>query len=81
MESIPDLPENSTHWWGPTTTFFASRLGKNGFTTVGGLYADPDNPNAPYKDVSWDDDADLKVFREIYAVSYEHLPNFKVRGS
>ncbi|PVH78881.1 FAD/NAD(P)-binding domain-containing protein [Cadophora sp. DSE1049] len=66
VESIPDLPEDSTHWWGPTTSFFASRLGKNSFTTVGSVFGDPDDPNALYKDVSWDEDASLQAFRDIY---------------
>ncbi|KAH7398035.1 hypothetical protein BKA64DRAFT_56237 [Cadophora sp. MPI-SDFR-AT-0126] len=66
VESIPNLPEDSTHWWGPTTSFFASRLGKNSFTTVGSVFGDPGDPNALYRDVSWDEDASLQAFREIY---------------
>lgn len=69
VESIPDLPEDSSHWWGPTTTFFASRLGKNSYTTVGSVNGDPDDLNAPYRNVSWDEDASLQAFRQIYTVS------------
>ena len=67
--SIPDLPEDSTHWWGPDTNFFASRLGKNAFTVVGGIHSNPDDPNAVYKGVSWDQEANVKLLREKYAVS------------
>ncbi|KAK0103266.1 hypothetical protein ONS95_005299 [Cadophora gregata] len=66
VDSIRDLPEDSTHWWGPTTSFFSSRLGKNSFTTVGSVFGDPDDPNALYNDVSWDEDASLQAFREVF---------------
>jgi hypothetical protein len=71
--SIPDLPEDSTHWWGPDTNFFASRLGKNAFTVVGGIHSDPDDPDAMYKGVSWDQEADVKLLQEKYAVSQSPL--------
>ncbi|KIM94710.1 hypothetical protein OIDMADRAFT_60487 [Oidiodendron maius Zn] len=64
--SIPNLPEDSTHWWGPDTNFFASRLGKNAFTVVGGIHSNPDDPDAAYKGVSWDQEANVKLLREKY---------------
>ncbi|KAL5329593.1 hypothetical protein ACEPPN_003107 [Leptodophora sp. 'Broadleaf-Isolate-01'] len=66
VESIPDLPEDSIHWWGPTNSFFSSRLGKNSFTTVGSVFGDPEDPKALYRDVSWDEGASLQAFREIF---------------
>lgn len=63
---MPDLPEDSTHWWGPKTTFFASRLGKNAFTVVGGVYKDPEVDDV---NVLWDQEADVKLLRDGYAVS------------
>lgn len=68
VESIPDLPEDSTHWWGPTTSFFSSRLGKNSFSTVGSVFGDPEDPKALYNYVSWDEDASLQAFQELYKV-------------
>jgi hypothetical protein len=68
-DSIPNLPPDSTHWWGPDTNFFASRLGKNAYTVVGGIHSEPSDPNAMFKDVSWDQEADVKLLREKYAVS------------
>lgn len=65
-ESIPDLPPDSTHWWGPDTNFFASRLGKNAYTVVGGVHVDPDDPNAIFKDASWDQEANIKLLRDKY---------------
>ncbi|RDW73566.1 hypothetical protein BP6252_07473 [Coleophoma cylindrospora] len=65
-DSIPDLPEDSTHWWGPDTNFFASRLGKNTYTVVGGAHANPDDPNAPFKDTRWDQEASVKLLRDKY---------------
>lgn len=69
VESIPDFPQDSTHWWGPTTSFFASRLGKNSFSTVGSVFGDPEDPKVLYKDVSWDEDANLQAFKELYKVT------------
>ena len=72
-EFVPDVPEDSTHWWGPKTTFFASRLGKDTFTVVGGVYKNPevDNVNA-----SWDKEANIKLLRDEYAVSDQHPAMF-----
>lgn len=67
--SVPDLPADSTHWWGPDTSFFASRLGKNTFTVVGGVLSDPNDPDALYKGVSWNGEANVKLLQEKYAVS------------
>lgn len=68
-ESIPNLPEDSIHWWGPKTSFFSSRLGKNSYTVVGSINADPENPDAQLKHASWDDKASVQDFRDLYAVS------------
>jgi salicylate hydroxylase len=68
VESIPDLPEDSAHWWGPQTNFFSSRLGRNMYTVVGGVTVDPDDPDARFKDVAWDDDGDVELLREDYKV-------------
>lgn len=69
VESIPGLPEDSAHWWGPDTTFFSSRLGRNMYTVVGGVTVDPDDQDARFKDVSWDDEGDVEVLKEVYKVS------------
>lgn len=69
MKDIPDLPLDSNHWWGPETTFFASILGKNKYTVVGGVNSDPEQTNAPLSDVTWDQEASIKLFRDIYKVS------------
>jgi salicylate hydroxylase len=69
VESIPDIPQDSTHWWGTDTSFFASRLGKNLFTVVGGVQDDPNNPFALYKNASWDQGANTKILSYIYSVS------------
>jgi salicylate hydroxylase len=66
VEEIPDLPPDSTHWWGPDTNFFASRLGKNTYTVVGGVMVDPDDPKAVFKDAEWDQDASINLLREKY---------------
>ncbi|KAI9733942.1 MAG: hypothetical protein M1834_002597 [Cirrosporium novae-zelandiae] len=65
-DDIPDLPSDSTHWWGSTNTFFASPLGKNKFTIVGDYNTDPDSPNARYKHTSWNDEGDIADLRNIY---------------
>jgi len=69
VDSVPDLPADSTHWWGPDTNFFASRLGKNTFTIVGGSQEDPEDPGAVHKNACWDREASVKVLHEKYAVS------------
>lgn len=72
VDPIPDVPLDSTHWWGPETNFFATRLAQNLFTVQGGIYADPKDPAAIAKfDVGapWDKEANVKLLREIYTVS------------
>jgi salicylate hydroxylase len=69
VEGIPDLPEDSAHWWGADTNFFASRLGRGMYTVVGGIAADPEDPDAEFKELSWDADGDVEVLRKKYAVS------------
>lgn len=56
----------ANHWWGPDRTFFASRLGKDLFTIVGGYYSDPDAPDAPYKDATWNSKGSVDVLRDYY---------------
>lgn len=53
--------------------FFASRLRRNAYTVVGGIHSDPSDPDARFKDVSWDQEADVKLLREKYAVSHTIL--------
>ena len=62
----PAVIDEANHWWGPDRTFFASRLGKDLFTIVGGYYSDPDAPNAPYKDATWNSEGDVNVLRGYY---------------
>ncbi|KAL4819708.1 putative monooxygenase [Aspergillus spinulosporus] len=50
---IPHLPEDSLHWWGPEDNFFASRLGKGQYTTVG-AYSDPRPSDEVEKTIAWD---------------------------
>lgn len=68
VKDIPDLPLDSIHWLGPNKSFFASRLGKNKYTVVGSLNVNPDELN-PFNDVTWDQEASVKLFRNLYAVS------------
>lgn len=68
-ESIPDVPLDSTHWLGPNTNFFASRLGKNTYTVVGGVNADPKDSSAILKNAEWDQEASVSLLRDIYSVS------------
>jgi salicylate hydroxylase len=70
VEGIPDLPIDSTHWWGPDKNFFASRLGRNQFTVVG-MY-NPANLPEHYRDHqnnainTWNDQGSVELFRELY---------------
>jgi salicylate hydroxylase len=68
IDAIPDLPADSTHWWGPETTFFSSPLGKNQYTIVGGIYVDPASltSDSKLKSASWDQEADIKLLRDTY---------------
>ncbi|KAI1078735.1 salicylate 1-monooxygenase [Whalleya microplaca] len=63
---IKDLPDEANHFWGPDRTFFVSKLGRDLFTVVGSYQADPNAPNAPYKDSTWNSDGDVNVLREFY---------------
>ncbi|KAL4958693.1 uncharacterized protein BDV14DRAFT_207556 [Aspergillus stella-maris] len=62
---VPDLPEDSLHWWGPEDNFFASRLGKNQYTTVG-AYSDPRPSHEIESNVAWDQKEDVNFLRERY---------------
>ena len=42
-------------------------VGKNLFTIVGGYHADPNAPDAPYKDATWSSDGDVEVLKLYYA--------------
>ncbi|KAJ5735214.1 uncharacterized protein N7483_000339 [Penicillium malachiteum] len=64
-DKIPDLPADSLHWWGPNDNFFASRLGKGQFTTVG-AYSDPRTTDELEKSVDWDQKGDVQFLRERY---------------
>lgn len=66
VEHIPGVLDEAYHWWGPDRTFFSSRLGKNLFTIVGGNYTDPNAPDAPWKDATWNSDGDLGVLKSYY---------------
>ncbi|KAL4943082.1 hypothetical protein BDV06DRAFT_211359 [Aspergillus oleicola] len=62
---VPDLPEDSLHWWGPEDNFFASRLGRNQYTTVG-AYSDPRPAHEIRSNVTWDQKGDVDFLRERY---------------
>ncbi|CAG8899293.1 unnamed protein product [Penicillium egyptiacum] len=62
---IPDLPADSIHWWGPKDNFFASRLGKDQYTTVG-AYDDPRSAEEVEKSISWDQLGNVEFLRERY---------------
>ncbi|KAL9624997.1 MAG: hypothetical protein Q9160_000726 [Pyrenula sp. 1 TL-2023] len=68
VSHIPDLPPDSTHWWGLNHSFFASRLGHNQYTVVGRY--DPaaahDSHAKDPKDVAWDDEGNVDLLRSIY---------------
>lgn len=73
VENIEGVPLDSTHWWGPETNFFATRLARNLFTVQGGIYADPKDPAAIAKyDIGapWDQEANVELLREKYVVSF-----------
>ncbi|KAL1857939.1 hypothetical protein Plec18170_003163 [Paecilomyces lecythidis] len=65
VENIPDLPLDSSHWWGPTANFFASRLGKNQYTTVGNFDSPVDSNGNP-KNIQWNDEGDVELFRKLF---------------
>ncbi|KAI9731324.1 MAG: hypothetical protein M1834_005227 [Cirrosporium novae-zelandiae] len=70
VEDIKDLPPDSTHWWGPTNTFFSSRLGKNKYTTVAAYTLDPTTPTSQTlsSQIHWDDiQNDLTPLRALYS--------------
>ncbi|KIW41836.1 uncharacterized protein PV06_05443 [Exophiala oligosperma] len=67
IRDIPNLPADSAHWWGPRYTFFASRLGRNMYTTVGN-YDPEDLPGRRgHGEFRWDQEGDVNFFRDLYA--------------
>ncbi|KAJ5643494.1 uncharacterized protein N7484_006001 [Penicillium longicatenatum] len=65
VAKIPNLPEDSSHWWGPQDNFFASRLGKGQYTIVG-AYSDPRPSEELDRSISWDQKGDVRFLREKY---------------
>ncbi|KAI5362650.1 putative FAD-binding domain, FAD/NAD(P)-binding domain superfamily [Septoria linicola] len=66
VQHIPGALDEAVHWWGPERTFFASRLGKDLFTIVGGNYSDPDAPDAPFSAASWNSEGSLDTLKDFY---------------
>ncbi|EME40439.1 hypothetical protein DOTSEDRAFT_177423 [Dothistroma septosporum NZE10] len=66
VEHIDGVLDEASHWWGPDRTFFASRLGKDLFTIVGGNYCDPAKNDAPLRDATWNSEGDLQTLKEYY---------------
>ncbi|KAL4886170.1 hypothetical protein BJY04DRAFT_213702 [Aspergillus karnatakaensis] len=64
-DKIHNLPADSLHWWGPEDNFFASRLGKGRYTTVG-AYSDPRTAEEIERSISWDQKGDVNYLRERY---------------
>ncbi|KAH8694307.1 hypothetical protein BGW36DRAFT_384723 [Talaromyces proteolyticus] len=62
---VPNLPADSTHWWGPKDNFFASKLGKGQYTTVG-AYEDGRSLEELEKSISWDQPGDVQFLKEKY---------------
>ncbi|KXG48032.1 Monooxygenase, FAD-binding [Penicillium griseofulvum] len=62
---IPDLPADSMHWRGPKDNFFASRLGKDQYTTVG-AYDDPRSAEEVEKSIAWDQVGNVEFLRQRY---------------
>ncbi|KAM3543912.1 hypothetical protein ARSEF1564_003133 [Beauveria bassiana] len=62
---IPDLPLDAVHWWGPSDSFFASRLGKGQYTTVG-AYQDSRSGEELDKAITWNQTGNVAHFREKY---------------
>ncbi|KAL4977143.1 hypothetical protein BDW66DRAFT_150455 [Aspergillus desertorum] len=65
--NIPCLPEDSMHWWGPEDSFFASRLGRNQYTTVG-AYSEPRPSDEVERPTARNAKGDVKFLRERYKV-------------
>ncbi|KAJ5168171.1 uncharacterized protein N7482_003765 [Penicillium canariense] len=62
---VPDLPIDAMHWWGPRDNFFASRLGKGQYTTVG-AYDDPRTAEEVEQSIAWDQKGNVEFLRERY---------------
>lgn len=65
----PDLGEaleEANHWWSPERTFFASKLGRNLFTIVGGSHEDPGDSSALYKYAVWNSDGNVEIVKALY---------------
>ncbi|KAL3481727.1 hypothetical protein BJX99DRAFT_270063 [Aspergillus californicus] len=67
LEGVKDLPEDAVFYCGPNGRYlFASKLGKNQYTVVGGSQSDPDDPQNPHKDTKWNTEADMASLRALY---------------
>ena len=63
---IPNLPDESLHYWAPDRTLFVSPLPQGLFAVVAAHQCDPNDPGQQYLKAGWDGDADIVVLRELY---------------
>jgi len=66
LKGLGDVLDEANHWWGPNRSFFSSPLGKGLFTIVGSHYSDPDAPDTPYKDATWNSEGNVDDLRPLY---------------
>ncbi|KAH9216241.1 hypothetical protein DL95DRAFT_435253 [Leptodontidium sp. 2 PMI_412] len=66
VKDIPDLPRNSTHFTGPRSWFFPSRMGKDEFGVTCSFPVNDQDPDAPFQDLVWNAPADVQTVQEAF---------------
>ncbi|KAH6695069.1 salicylate 1-monooxygenase [Plectosphaerella plurivora] len=63
---IEGLPDEAIHIWSSDRQLFISPLAQDLFAVVSSHQSDPDAPDAPYKDATWNSDGNVDLLREIH---------------
>ncbi|KAG4434256.1 hypothetical protein IFR05_010246 [Cadophora sp. M221] len=66
VKDILDLPRNSTHFTGPRSWFFPTRMGKEEFGVTCSFPVNDQDPDAPFQDLVWNAPADVQTVQEAF---------------
>ncbi|KAH7148199.1 hypothetical protein EDB81DRAFT_649654 [Dactylonectria macrodidyma] len=79
VEDIEGLDTDSTRWQGPTSWFFASRLGETGYGVTFNLNSGGSDSEQPFQDVIWNIPAEVDDVRDAFKGYHHPVPQIMDR--
>ncbi|KAF7540361.1 hypothetical protein G7Z17_g12235 [Cylindrodendrum hubeiense] len=74
VENIEGLDQESTRWQGPTSWFFASRLGDKGYGVTFNLNSGGSDSDKPFTDVIWNAPAEVEDVKDAFKDYHHPVP-------